>query len=274
MKKRYYIALCITFGILYFTHHIWLGHKSSANFDFLLFIVISILGYLISLKITSYIADFKTIKNQSRIEILFLTAFFIILLLPMLHITQGEISVSENRKLATWHKLINKEGKINYTFGKNFENWFNDRFAFRKELIDINYVYKFFINSKLETEKMYFFKKSNVVFSKYYIPKEKIFSKKDIKPIAAELNKLNKFCNKHNIKLYVLIVPPNQYIYQQYAKDFANPEGLEKLNYNIKMLQDKSDANVVYVYEDLKKLQKKILLRLKQTTTGANMERL
>lgn len=263
IKKRYFIALCFTIGILYFTHHTWLGHKNSANFDFLLYIVISILGYLISLKITSYIANFSTIKNQSRIEILFLTTFFIVLLLPMSYINQEKISKSENRKLATWHKLIDKDGKFNYKFGKDFENWFNDRFALRKELIELNYIYKYFINDKLETEKMYYYKDSNVAFLKFHIPKEETFSKENIQPVVTELNKLNKFCNKHNIKLYVLIVPYNQYIYQQYAKAFANPEGLEKLNYNIKMLQDKSDANIIYVYEDLKKASEKDFVAFK-----------
>lgn len=263
MKKRYFIALGLTIGILYFTHHTWLGYKKSPDFDYLLFIIISTLGYMACFKITSYLADFKTIKHQSRIEILFLTAFFIMLFVPMSHINQGKIAKSENRQLAKWHSLIKKDGEINFNFGKDYENWFNDRFALRKNLIDLNYIYKFPINKKIETEKMYYYKDSNVVFNKGHIPKKETFSKENIQPVAMELNKLNDFCNNHNIKLYVLIVPYNQYIYQQYAKDFANPEGLKKLNNNIKELQEKSDANIVYVYDELKKASEKDFVAFK-----------
>lgn len=263
MKKRYFIALGLTIGILYFTHHTWLGYKKSPDFDYLLFIIISTLGYMVCFKITSYLADFKTIKHQSRIEILFLTAFFIMLFVPMSHINQGKIAKSENRQLAKWHSLIKKDGEINFNFGKDYENWFNDRFALRKNLIDLNYIYKFPINKKIETEKMYYYKDSNVVFNKGHIPQKETFSKENIQPVAMELNKLNDFCNNHNIKLYVLIVPYNQYIYQQYAKDFANPEGLKKLNNNIKELQEKSDANIVYVYDELKKASEKDFVAFK-----------
>lgn len=218
---------------------------------------------MVCFKITSYLADFKTIKHQSRIEILFLTAFFIMLIIPMSHINQGKIAKSENRKLAKWHSLIKKDGEINFNFGKDYENWFNDRFALRKELTDLNYIYKFPINKKIETEKMYYYKDSNFIFNKYHIPREETFSKADIQPVTTELNKLNDFCNKHNIKLYILIVPYNQYIYQQYAKDFTNPEGLKKLNNNIKELQEKSDANIVYVYDELKKASEKDFVAFK-----------
>lgn len=181
----------------------------------------------------------------------------------MSHINQGKIAKSENRQLAKWHSLIKKDGEINFNFGKDYENWFNDRFALRKNLIDLNYIYKFPINKKIETEKMYYYKDSNFIFNKYHIPREETFSKDDIQPVTTELNKLNDFCNKHNIKLYVLIVPYNQYIYQQYAKDFANPEGLKKLNDNIKILQEKSDADIVYVYDDLKKASEKDFVAFK-----------
>lgn len=257
MKKRYFIALLLTLGILYFTHHAWLGYKKSLNFDYRLFIILSTLGYMICLQITSYLADFKSIKNKSRIEIVFLTIFFTMLFIPMSHINQDDIAKSENRKLSKWHSLIKKDGEINFNFGKDYENWFNDRFALRKELVDLNYIYKVILNKKTETEKMYFYKDTNVVFSKGHIPKEEIFSKNDIKETASNLDKLNEFCKKNHIKLYTLIVPYNQYIYQQYAKDYANPKGLEALNNNIKELQKLSNSNIIYVYDDLKKASTK-----------------
>lgn len=253
MKKRYIIAFFITILLLILTHHIWLGYKSSIHFDALLFIIILILGYLFSLKITSYIADFKSIENKSRIEIVFLSVFFVLLFLPISRIDQSKISISENRTLAKYPNLLTKNGKLNIKFGKDFENWFNDRFFLRNELINLNTIYKIFSYKHFETNKTFYYKEYNVVFSKTHIPEKNTVPKKELPKIAASLDKFNLFCQKHNIKLYVLIVPYNQYIYQNYAKDYANPKGLIQLNNNIKELQKLSNTDIIYVYDDLKK---------------------
>lgn len=252
MKKRYFIAFFITIILLCITHQTWLGYKESAHFDCLLFIIVLVLGYLLSLKITSYLADFKTLKNQSRIEIFFLSVFFILLFLPISHIDQNKISISENRTLAKYPNLF-KKGKFNLKFGKDFEYWFNDRFFLRKELINLNSIYKIFSYKHFETNKTFYYKEYNVVFSKTHIPKKDTVPQKELSKIATSLDEFNLFCKKYNIKLYVLIVPYNQYIYQNYAKDYANPKGLTQLNNNIKKLQKLSNTNIIYIYDDLKK---------------------
>ena len=77
-----------------------LNVKSSIKFDFKLFVIILILTFLLSYKLSDYVADFKSVKEKSRIEILFLTIFFIFLFIPMSNINQGDISKNENRTLA------------------------------------------------------------------------------------------------------------------------------------------------------------------------------
>ena len=253
MKKRYFIAFIITILLLCITHHIWLGYKESMNFDCLLFIIILVLGYLLSLKLTSYIADFKTLQNQSRIEIIFLSVFFVLLFLPVSHINQSKISKFENRNLAKSPHLITKNENLNLKFGKEFEHWFNDRFFLRRELINLNTIYKLLSYKHFETNKTFYYKEYNVVFSKTHIPEKDTVPKKMLPKIVHSMDQFNLFCKKHNIKLYVLIVPYNQYIYQNYAKDYANPEGLAQLNKNIKELQKLSKTDIIYVYDDLKK---------------------
>ena len=138
MKKRYFIALGLTLWVLYITHHGWMGYKNAPAFDPMLLIIISVLSYLAGLKITSYLADFKNLQHKSRIEIVFLAIFFIFLFIPMSKINQDAKSETENRYLAKYKPLITKEGQLNLSFGKDFENWFNDRFAMRKELNYLN----------------------------------------------------------------------------------------------------------------------------------------
>lgn len=81
----------------------------------------------------------KNIDKQSRIDIIFLTIFFTFLFIPMSKINQDEISSQENRMLAKWQPLINEDREINYNFGKDFNEWFNDRFYLRNNMLYLYY---------------------------------------------------------------------------------------------------------------------------------------
>ena len=85
--------------------------RSGIKFEALPFIIIAILGYLLSYKLTSYLADFKTEKKYSRIDIVFLAVCTVIMFLPMIHISDAKKSDAENRNLAVWKPLINKKGQ-------------------------------------------------------------------------------------------------------------------------------------------------------------------
>ena len=258
IKKRYFIALGITIVLLCLTHHCWLGHKGSTHFDCLLFIIILVLGYLFSLKLTSYIADFKSIKNKSRIEIIFLSVFFILLFLPISHIDKNDISYNENRTLAKFYPLITEKGKLNLTFGKDFEAWFNDRFFLRKNLIFLHYTTKLLINKKIRDDKIIYSSKNNWAIRPYHIPSKKIFTNHRYAEVLNILNNFNEFCINNNIKLYVLLVPHNVYLYQeQQIQEAQKPKDLQAINNNIYKLQKNSDATIIYPFNELKKASKK-----------------
>lgn len=110
-------------------------------------IVITVLSFLLSYKLTSYLADFKTLNNASRMDIVFLFIFFILLFIPMSHIdTQSDTSEKENRTLAKYEPFI-KDKMINFDYGNDFEKWFNDRFAGRSSTIKIFGSVKYKLNS-------------------------------------------------------------------------------------------------------------------------------
>ncbi|UKI40868.1 MAG: hypothetical protein L6V95_12230 [Candidatus Melainabacteria bacterium] len=49
-----------------------------------------------------------------------------------------DISTQENRTLAKLNGFIKENGEINYKFGENYNEWYNDRFNLRKEVITVN----------------------------------------------------------------------------------------------------------------------------------------
>jgi len=249
VKKRYIIAFVITLGILWLTNPYWLIFKSKhhAHFEFYIFSIILICGYLLSLKLTEYLADFKTLKNQSRIEIIFLTIFFTMLFVPMSHIDRVTTrSGTENRNLAEYKPLFEKGYKINYNFGNDFNNWFNDRFYLRKNLIHFQkyilyYTFSHFV--KCSSGKG-IDKHNDFLYCERYI-----YSKVVLDKSFNALKKFNKFCVENNIKLYTIIVPEKEQVYML-------PKTKRLINDHIKEYINKkkySQLNIIYPVEELKK---------------------
>lgn len=183
--------------------------RTNFKFDFQMFLIISIVSFLFMYKFSNYIADFKTVKKQSRIEIIFLTIFFVMLFIPMSKINQDEISKNENRRLAQWQPLITQDGKLNYNFGNDFNDWFNDRFNFRKNLIDINTVFSIYTQGKANGGYIDF--KTGFVYLRGEI--SHITLTKIPQESYESLLKFDKFCKDNNIELYVLLVPDKGYVY-------------------------------------------------------------
>ncbi len=235
-KKRLAATFLIGGGLVALLNSLWLVRVAKHHYSFMfdIFFIILVIAFLIAYKLSNYLADFKVAKNKSRIDIVFLSVFFILLFIPGLRLDNSIKSKNENRYLATYKPLINKNGSLNYNFGNDFEEFFNDRFFMRKTLISLYHLTKSTVSYKYyETNSAIYIKPNHYVLSKTHIPKESDFPKEDILKTTKALDRFQDFCNKNHIKLYVLVVPYNQHIYQEEIKPFDNPEGLKALNDNI-----------------------------------------
>ena len=189
--------------------------KSATKIDIKILIVIAVLTFLLSYKLTSYLADFKIINNASRLDIIFLLIFFVLLFIPMSNIdTQTTRSNKENRNLAKYRPFINNN-QINYNFGNEFNNWFNDRFFFRSTLI-INFInIKYKISQKYyEGQRGLLNKENNWMFQK--IRYNNYDNTKALDSYIDNISKINEYCRLHGIKLYIFIVPPKEYVYKDF----------------------------------------------------------
>lgn len=175
---------------------------SGIKFDFMLFCIILILTFLLAYKLSNYVAEFSTLKGKSRVEIIFLTIFFVFLFIPMMYINKDEKSIQENRYLAKWKPLISDNNKINFSFGNNFNEWFNDRFYLRQVFVNLRSSITMLIANT--SEKGFIDKKTKTMYT------DLSFGHIDIDIIKDNFKALydfNNWCSKHNIKLYILIVP-------------------------------------------------------------------
>ena len=94
-------------------HHLrWSDGKDYAM-NWLLFISVLILSFLLSYKLVQYVSKFKLLEHNSRIDIVFVVVFLMLLCVPMSHISTAEKSEQENRMLAKYFpRLVTGGGKL------------------------------------------------------------------------------------------------------------------------------------------------------------------
>ena len=158
-------------------------------------------------------------KRRERVclgDMLLLIAFFLLLFIPMIGISDAVKSVREKRELAVKPKLkdIFKE-KSDY--GRRYENWFNDHFCGRVPLMKAHDVLRNKLSSVIRTEKALYFKENGWHFLLPLVH-DLDCSPSFVQSIVQNLVQLNQFCQQHRIKLYVLEVPRKASVYKEIIK--------------------------------------------------------
>lgn len=221
---------------------------SKIKFKFEEFIIIFVLTLLLMYKLTDYLADFNTLKKESRIEILFLAMFFIMLFIPMGNISQEKSCKFENRTLAPWKPLVKKDGELNYNFGKDYDKWFNDRFNLRLFLIKTYSYIQLSINDK--NKKGIIDRKSEFLYNNWEFS---FFSMEEIKKAFDNIQKFNKLCKDNNIKLYIWITPQKSIIHspQKETLSQANQKRHQNFLEYTEELNKTKQLNIIYPYNAL-----------------------
>lgn len=156
----------------------------------------------------------KNLKANKIIDVVFVAIFVILLFIPLLKIDRkNDVLVRENREMAKWVPIISEKSEINYNFGKDFENWYKDRFYLRSKIVNLytDFRYKLaktcyyfnnnFINKKTNymIDIQYFNQPDDDTYLENYIDNHK--------EVLWNLKKLEDFCKENNIKFYIMISP-------------------------------------------------------------------
>lgn len=182
-----------------------------------LMILFCFLG-LIYFKGINYLLKFRTREKQSVVDILFLTAFFAMLFVPMSHISDAEKSEQENRMLAKKPQLLVDSGEGG-NYGVQFDAWYNDRFWGRSYLVGLQKGMMYLLG-KREMGRV-ILGKDNFLFSTHYdfenrIRNNNLFSDEDMILINANLNLLNAWAKSKDIRIFLEINPDKETIYEEY----------------------------------------------------------
>lgn len=206
-------------------------------------------------------------KNKTVKDIIFIICFLLICILPVCKISGAEKSEHENRTLAVYKPLFTTDGHLNNSYGKDFEEWFSDRYFLRAPLIKLYVNMQYFLTRRYLTfNNDIFDKKDNWLFDNTTFNEH--FTNEQFNEIAQSMDNLQKYFNDKNTKLYILIIPPKASIYKEelpvYDKILA--KNIQEQNNTINRLKEITNCKIIYPYKELKQGKKDNLIFYKQDT--------
>lgn len=189
--------------------------------------------------------------------------FFIIITIPSLFlfsIPTSNISKSENRVLNSFPSI--KTDLLN--FPKHFNDWFNDHFAWRESMINLNGTFHFLTFGKAVelnehvviegNEKGWLFYRGGNVLNEGYLNKIP-FTDLEVAYITERINEKSEWLKKRNADFYLMVVPNKETIYPEYLPAGYNPENNPNRTDQILEALAKNYPNVKFL--DSRKILKK-----------------
>lgn len=267
--KRLVISALLTSLILWWAYSFYCP-EGMKSFDWKVFFIFLSLGFFAMYKLVGYLAQFKIVEHNSRIDIVFVVCVVAFLYFPASHISHETVSVQENRNLATYKPLVT-DGKINYNFGRDFESWFNDHFNSREFFIDIHSKLSRLLDRKLKNAKA-MAGKDNWLFTKRWnsvetFQNKNLYSDEELLEIKENLEAVNKWAAKNNIKFYVMINPDKERVYPEFYPEEFKPVGdLSRIEQVADYIKNNVKVPLVFVYDELLKAKKDHLLYYKTGT--------
>ncbi len=188
----------------------------------------------------------------------------------MSNINQAEISQKENRTLAKFKPLILEDNEINFNFGKDFEEWFGDRFYLREKLIS-SYDKKLILQKNWTTKNVikgkdgWLFLNGAESINSY--TNKIMFTEDELKEIIAYLKNIDDYCNKNNKKFYFIIAPDKSKIYGEFYTDsIKQVQEHSRVEQLIEYINQHSKIKVIYPKNKLISAKGKIPLYYKTDT--------
>lgn len=210
--------------------------------------------------------DYKKVANMifpkgfwnnkvNKIDFIFILIFVILLFIPMSHISNAEKSEKENRMLAKKPELI-VNGQVNEKYGSEFNDYFQDRFYGRKQIIRLySHIQKTLFFNR---HKKVFIGKDGWLFLKEdhsldNFQNKTLFFDEDLEHIAKYLSDINDWATKNGKDFYYVIVPDKNKIYGENITTLKKlrPDSESRANQLVNYLHQNTKIKVIYLYDVL-----------------------
>lgn len=267
--KRLIVSIVLTAVIMFWAYSFYCP-EGWRSFDWKMFVIFLTLGFFAMYKVVQYLAQFKIVEKNSRIDIVFVVSVVAFMYFPASHINHDTVSVQENRNLAKYKPLV-ENGKINFNYGRDFESWFNDHFNSRAFFINIHSKISRLIDRNLKNATA-MAGKENWLFTKRWnsvdtFQNKTLYSDAELKEIKKNLEDVNKWARKNGIKFYVLLNPDKERIYPEYYPDgYDKVRDLSRIQQTYDYIRQNVNVPVVYAYDELMAAKKDHILYYKTGT--------
>lgn len=252
----YILPLQIKAGEEYFIQVRWQKmpfYKTLERTDWCYFVILAAFYFFVSYKLVRWLSRLKTDENRTITDILFLTVFFALLTLPSLQISGAEKSEQENRMLAAKPEFF-RNRKFNAAYGTQFEQWFNDRFFGRNELLKLNSNFTRF--NRFAT-----YGGAQLVKDEWLLgiweQQPNTYSENELENILKGVTAYNDFCRQNHISCYIEIAPRKLDFMRD--KIFRKVPAAEKDRALVltEYLKSKGITNIAYPSEQMHKADSK-----------------
>ena len=171
--------------------------------------------------------------------------------------------------LSQYPKLIADNNKLNNKFGIEYDKWFSDRFFGRNELIKLYGLQKHDIKENLkvlsEEDNWLFFKGDNSLRTFANLD---ILNDEQLQQVAFYISDIDNWCKKYKKQFILVIAPDKNKIYGEHIKQItkAFPDSKSRAVRLVEYLKNNTNANVLYLYDDLIAHKSNELLYFKNDT--------
>ena len=245
------------------------GVKAKKQYDYMYIMSVFLLSILI-LYPACFMGEKIIVTREKKIEAVFLLVALSMCIVPVVNINNSEKDVNENRMLAKNPKLL-QDGAINKDYGRQIEDWLNDRFNGRNTYIKIyDKLYSCLMGNDYDGKRA-FSGKDNWLFYKddhsidlyqHRMP----FSDSELSKIKVKLEKQTKWFKKHGIVYAILLAPNKSDVYGEYYREGVHQKNeLDRIQL-LEVYLGGADVHVTYPLERLMSHKKDGLLYWKTDT--------
>lgn len=200
------------------------------------------------------------LQNKS----IFLVILITLALIPILKINNIQESKTENRSLSLYKPLFNKN-TFNINFSEDFNNWINDQFWLRNKILKTQNSLNFLINKRFDN-KYVIQGSNNWIFLKENL---KIIAKPDTyynniyKQTKDSLIRLDSFCKGKKIKLYIIVTPFGEEIYNEELTNVNINHKIGRFGKITRQINKETGIDILYVYKDINEAKTNALVQYK-----------
>lgn len=230
--------------------------EGKGYFTFPVFFTVFVLWFLVFDKLGEPLWNLllKTYRScPDKTDGAFLVVLLFLMVLPALNIDFESVISRENRKLAPMAHLF-ADGRINNAFGRQFDEWFKDRFTGRDGIINLYNMFQNSVNRKFERHGV-ILGKDNWMFHgrTANFQGTDIFPQSDLEKMRDNLRRLQHFCDALGIKLYIIVSPYKHHVYPEfYPKNVKRSDKVKRMDLiSSYFAAELPDVNFLYLKDTL-----------------------